>query len=186
MSALCHVDGLSILTQAASLVGDTSQLHTGHGHDVAKEGEGSHQLQLFPVLPVGLPVCGEKVDRAWGPRPAPTPGLTAGQPPWAHSPVLLSLLVGAWRRAEGGKNCEGPTLPTTGPVAKSPQRGAGGQPAGSAPSSPNTGALRVEGWTALYVPPKTTTQTHPGPASDDMCLLGRRNPSSAEHSWLCQ
>lgn len=29
MSALCRVDGLCILTQAASLVGDTRQLHTG-------------------------------------------------------------------------------------------------------------------------------------------------------------
>lgn len=74
-----------------------------------------------------LPSAARKWTGVWGPRPVPTPKVHAGQPPCAHSPVLLSFLVGAWRREEEGKNCEGPTLPRTRPVATSPQRGAGDQ-----------------------------------------------------------
>lgn len=166
------------------------QLHAGHGHDVAEEGEGSHQLQLFPVLPVGLALCSEKVDRGLGPTPSPHPPGSR----WAATLCSLTCapVIFGRRLEEGGrrKKLKGPPYP--GPAlwpralngeqaTRHSWRWPGPQTAGSAPSSPD--ALRVKGWTALYVPLQTT-QTHPGPASDDACLLGRRNPSSAEPNWV--
>lgn len=57
VSALCHVDGLCILTQAASLVGDTSQLHTGWTVHIRTNGRflGVRLgLSLFPKEPLSF------------------------------------------------------------------------------------------------------------------------------------